>query len=137
MTAFKKQSGRQQPIFAYADFDFSQLVSGTFKGLIELPAQAVIIAGALVTYTAFNSATSDVAVVGDSGTTNRYKASATIAAAARQVITATGLIVVTAVTRLIGIVWTGVSTAPTAGAGTLEIEYYVRGRAQFAQGLDA
>jgi hypothetical protein len=105
--------------------------------LIELPANAVIIAGALNTYTAFNSGTSDVATVGDSGTGNRYKASATIAAAARQLLTATGLILTTAAQRLVGVTWTAVGTAATAGAATLEIEYYVRGRAQFAQGLDA
>lgn len=137
MTAFVKNAARQQLIIAYADFDYTQLVSGTFKALIELPPNAVIVSGALITYTAWNSATSDVATVGDSGSGNRYKTSASIAAAAYQVITPTGVKCTTTALRNVGVTWTGVSTAPTAGAGCLWLGYFVRGRSQFAQGLDA
>lgn len=137
MAAFKKQSGRQQLIIAYADFDYTQLVSGAFKALIELPPNAVVVDGALITYTAFNSGTSDVATVGDATTGNRYKTSATIAAAAYQAITPTGVKATTTAIRNPGITWTAVGTAASAGAGTLWIAYYVLGRAQFGQGADA
>jgi len=137
MAAFKKQSGRQQSVVGYADFDFSQLVSGVLKVLIELPPRAIIIAGALQTLTAFNSGTSDVATIGDSGSATRYKASATIAAAAYQVITPTGVEATTTALRNVGIVWTAVGTAATAGIGRLWLSYFVLGRAQFSQGLDA
>jgi hypothetical protein len=135
MAAFKKKSGRQQVIFAYADVDYTQLVSGTAKGIIELPPGAVILSGAVVVGTAWNSVTSDVLVVGDAGSANRYKTSYSIAATGRTALVPTGY-QMTAPGN-VNITWTGVGTAPSAGALRLEIEYYVVGRAQFSQGLDA
>lgn len=134
MSAFKKNSARQQVIVAYADVTFDQLVSGTFKPLIELPAGAVVLSGALNVRTAFNSGTSDVATVGDATTGNRYKASATVAAAGYGALVPTGLQATAPTT--VGVTWTAVGTAATAGALRLIVEYFVAGRAQFAQGLD-
>jgi len=134
MAAFKKQSGRQQPIVAVALFDFTQLVSAAAKGLIELPPGAEVLSGAIVTTIVWNSGTSDVAVVGDAGSANRYRASATFAAVGRYALTPTGY-VTTAPTN-VTITWTGAGTAITTGSARLMVEYIVHGRSQFNQGLD-
>jgi hypothetical protein len=132
--AFTKKSGRQQLIVAYADVTFADLVSGTAKGIMELPPGAVVVDGDVTVDTAFNSATSDALVVGDATTANRYKTSYSIAAAGRTALVPTGF--KTTAPSNINVTWTGVGAAPTAGAFTLRVSYYVRGRAQFAQGLD-
>lgn len=134
MSALNIKSGRQNLIYAYLDFTFDQLVTGTDQNAIQLPPGAVVAEGEIIVDTVWNSATSDVISVGDSGSFNRYKSALTIQAAARTVIVPTGYIYVAP--TYVTIRWVGVSTAPTTGAGRLVLGYYVRGRSQFNQGPD-
>jgi len=65
------KSDRQQSSWATVDISYADLVSGAAQTAIQLPVNAVVQAGAVVVKTAFNSATSDVIVVGDSASSNR------------------------------------------------------------------
>ena len=121
------KSDRQQSSWATVDISYADLVSGAAQTAIQLPVNAVVQAGAVVVKTAFNSATSDVIVVGDSASSNRYRASVSIAAAGRQALTPTGYLTLTT-TRGLQVTWTGVGAAPSAGALRLEVEYIVLGR---------
>jgi len=136
MTAavLKRVAARQGLIFAYIDFDYTMLVSGSGVSGIEVPQNAVVFEGSIIVDTAWNSATSDVLSIGDAGSTARYLSAHTIAATGRTAIVPTGFVYTTP--TLISLLWTGVGAVPTAGNGTLELAYYVRGRDQFSQGLD-
>lgn len=123
---------RQQSRWATVDISYADLVSGTAQTAIQLPVGAVVQAGAVVVKTAFNSGTSDVIVVGDSATADRYRASVTIASAARQALTPTGYQTLTT-TRGLQVTWTAVGAAATAGALRLEVEYIVPTRGDAVQ----
>lgn len=131
--AFTKNNGHQFVKSAIADFTYADFVSGTYKELIDLPANAVVIGGRLIADTAWNSATSDTLAVGDNTTAARYKAAQDVkTAAGLWALVPTGFRVTN--TQLgLGITWTGVGAAPTAGAGRLEVEYIVEGSADFSQ----
>ena len=125
--AITKNSDRQCVLVASVDFTYADLTSGSQDAAINMPPGSSVIGGRLVIETAFNSATSDVAIVGDGADDNRYLASASIAA--------TGIIGTWLVTGYeytaadtIDIQWTGTGAAPTAGAGRLEVEYIIDGR---------
>lgn len=126
------QSGRQLSAWATVDFSYADLVSGAAAAAVKLPVGAVVVGGAVVVQTAWNSATSDALVVGDSGTANRYKSSFSIAATGRTALVPTGYQALST-TRELQVVWTGVGAAPSAGAARLEVEYIVPGRAEFSQ----
>lgn len=123
---------RQQSCWATVDISYADLVSGAAQTAIQLPVGAVVVGGAVVVKTAFNSATSDVIVVGDSASANRYRASVSIASAARQALTATGYETLST-TRGLQVTWTGSGTAPSAGALRLEVEYIVPSRGDAIQ----
>lgn len=130
--AITLQSGRQQSAWATVDFAYTDLTSGAAAAAVKLPAGAVVVGGAVVVKTAWNSATSDALVVGDSASANRYKSSFSIAATGRTALVPTGYQALST-TREIQVTWTGVGTAPSAGAARLEVEYLVPGRAEFSQ----
>jgi len=123
--AITQNVDRQSPLFASADFTLADLVSGAFEAAISLPENAEVIGGSLVITTAFNSATTDAATVGDSTSAGRYL---TIGAAlgalglGRTALVPTGYR--TTGRDPVGITWTGAG-AVTTGAGRLEVEYYV------------
>ena len=131
--AITKNSGRQEVISAYVDVSYADLVSGTAADAIDLPVGAVVVGGAVVVTTAFNSATSDALVVGDSASANRYKSSFSIAATGLTALVPTGYVALST-TNKVRVTWTGVSTAPTAGAFRLRVDYIVEKRAAFSQG---
>lgn len=125
-------SNRQQSRWATLDVAYGDLVSGVAADAIKLPVGAVVVGGAVVVNTAWNSATSDVLVVGDSASSNRYKTSFSIAATGRTALTPTGYATLST-TRAIQIEWTGTGAAPSAGQLRLEVEYIVPGRGDAAQ----
>lgn len=131
--AITKNTARQELIVAYVDVALADLTSGTAFNAIDLPANAVVVGGDVVVTTAFNSGTSDVIIVGDVTTTNRYVASTTIAAAGRIAVVPTGF-TVTTTQPSVRLTWTAVGTAATTGALRLMVTYYVKGRAAFSQG---
>lgn len=128
-----KNPARQELVAAYVDFTFADLASGVDFPAIQLPAGAVVTGGDVTVKTAFNSATSDVVDVGDATVENRYLNDGALSAVARVPLVPTGF-VTTPTQRDITLRWVGVSTAPTAGAARLSVQYYVQGRAAFAQG---
>jgi hypothetical protein len=129
----KKLSGRQELITAYVDIGFADLVNGVAQAAIELPVNAVVVSGDAVATEAFNSVTSDVLDIGDDTVQNRYLNDANIHALGRTPLIPTGF-VTTATQRNINVTWVAVGAAPTAGKVTVSVQYYVRGRAAFAQG---
>lgn len=130
--AITKKSGRQEGLWAEVEFTYADLVSATPQTAIVVPPNAVIVGGELVISTAFNSATSDVIEVGDGGDDDRYTASdINVAAAGRTALTITGYRYT--VQDTIDIKWTGVGTAPSAGAGTLRVQYLIKDRATGVQ----
>lgn len=130
--AITQQSGRQCSAWATVDFAYTDLTSGTAAAAIKLPIGAVVVGGAVVVKTAFNSGTSDVIVVGDAATANRYLTSTSIASAARTALVPTGYLTLST-TREVKVTWTADGTAASAGAARLEVEYIVPGRAEFSQ----
>lgn len=106
---------------------YASLTSGAaFASSLALPVGAVVIAGQVAIDTAFNSGTSDVVVVGDATTANRYVASTDIHTGAATPIpfVPTGY-VHTASEPVIKLTWTKVSTAPSAGSLTVTVSYYL------------
>jgi hypothetical protein len=132
-TAVILDSGRQSPLVADFQYTFDQLISGTYIPLVKLPQGAIVTKVFLGTTTAFNSATSDSFSIGDQDTggaanATRYAASTAAAAAGLNVQgICTGKKY--AVGGTVGIVWTGVGAVPTTGAGSLQVEYIMDGRA--------
>ena len=119
---------RQYPLVANASFAFGDLTSGVGAAVFALPQNAVVTGGQVIIDTAFDSATSDNIEVGDAADNNRYLTSTSIAAAGRTALVPSGYQVANA-NRNIEIEWTGVGAAPSAGAGRIQVEYIVEGRA--------
>ncbi len=135
MPSITKNVSRQEVVQAYVDINFGDLAgsSGVDVNAIELPPGAVLVGGAVVALTAFNSATSDVLDVGDSVSQNRYANDVNIHATGRTAITPTGYTHVAA-SRWLTVRWVGVGAVPSAGKVRLEAQYYVENRSHFTQG---
>lgn len=127
-----KNASRQEPLMAFVDINFGDLVSGADAPAIQLPANAVVLSGAVTVLTPFNSATSDVLDVGDAGSQNRYLNDANIHAAGHIALVPTGY--QTAAQGDVTVRWVGVGAAPTAGKVRLTLQYIVIGREQSSQG---
>lgn len=137
--AITKKVNRQTTVDAIVDFTFSDLLgtSGVYQVAVDLPAKAIVIGSRIHMDTAFNSGTSDTFSIGDkvgsaAAVTTTFSAAAAIAAGAAQVGTLLGKKMTSA--GSIGITWTGVGAAPTAGAGRMVVGYIIDGRASFSQG---
>lgn len=141
--AITKDSARQWPLVAHVDVTYDDLTSGSAAEAIDLPANAILIDGWVDVTTVFNSATSDVLDVGDGADVDRYTATQLDLTAlgtyhldgmgdVLTVFTAGGFKYTAADT--IDVIWTGVGTAPTTGAFTLYVMYYIDGRDNENQG---
>ena len=130
--AITLKPARQQVIHAYVDVNFSDVTSGVAASAIQLPPNAVVLAGRVTTLTAFNSATSDKFAIGDAASGTRYVSAAEVHATGNVALTPTGYS--NTVQDYITVTWTGVSTAPTAGKVRVSVDYVVLGREQFSQG---
>jgi hypothetical protein len=131
-------NARQERISGHKSFTFSDLVSGTYAGLIKLPVNAILTDARLVITTIFNSATTDQFSIGDqpngsaARATNYSTLSADVTAVPTQILgVMTGA--VNTVAGTVGVVWTGAGAAPSTGAGTLYVEYIIDGRADEVQ----
>lgn len=130
----KKNDSRQEIILAYVDIGFADIpTTATAYEALGLPVGAVVVGGAIVVKTAFNTATSAVVAVGDVTTANRYAAAVDLKTAARTPLTLTGF-THSSVQNMLRATPTYVGAAATAGAARLEVQYYVEGRAAFTQG---
>lgn len=128
-------SARQAPIFAYIDVVLANVATAVSFNLFEVPAGAIIMSGGIITTAVFNSTTSDVIDIGDSGSANRYLNDGTIHALGHVPLVPTYYLY-TAPTKISGL-WVSGGGVPTTGAFTAYINYIVKGRGQFAQGQDS
>jgi hypothetical protein len=131
--SFKKDSGRQQVIYAEKQVTLADLVSGADLAVIDVPKGARMLRGGVVVDQVFNSTSSDVIDIGDSGSENRYLNDANGQSAALTALVPTGYVYTA--NSSISARWTSGGGTPTTGKFTLFVEYAVQGRAQFAQGL--
>lgn len=131
MSGITKNPARQEMVVAHVDVSYSDLTSGADFNAIRVPQNAIVLGGAIIPLTAFNSATSDVLDVGDSGSENRYKNDANIAATSLVALVPTGYKYAAA--DWITVRWVGVSTAPSAGQFRLVVYYMQVGKSEFTQ----
>lgn len=127
--AITRHRGHGYQAAAFVDFTYDNFTSGTAEVAIDLPDNSIVAGGFIVIDTAFNSATSDTLTVGDALDDDRYATGVDGQAAALTALTLTGYTHTT--TKQITIKWTGVGTAPTAGAGRLVVEYVMNDKADF------
>lgn len=105
--------------------------SGVFD-IVDLPANSIIVGGDVVTDTAFNAGTSYSIAVGDSGTADRYLASAARQAVGRSALVPTGYVNASGLPVRATIVLVG--AAPTTGKMSVRVQYIVRGEANYVTG---
>ncbi len=131
--ALKKNSGRQELIVAHLTIGFADPTYGTAEKAIELPGNAVIVSGAVTVGTPWNSATAATLKLGDASDDDRYTPTPIdLKTAGRTALVPVGLKYTTLDFLTALVAQTG--TAATAGSARIDIQYYVEGRAAFAQG---
>lgn len=132
--AITKNSARQELIAAFVDINLADLTTNVAANALDLPVNAVVVSGQLITTEAWNSTTSDVLDVGDVTSATRYLTDGNIRAlAARVELVPTGYIH-TSTEKQLTVTWTSGGGTPTTGKVRLEVLYYVKGRAAFSQG---
>lgn len=127
--------GRQHPLVARQYFTYEDFESGVAEAALDLPGNATVIGGEFVITEVFDSGTSDTIKVGDGDDDDRYASGVDGQSTGRTALTLTGYKYTAPDT--VDIVWTGVGSAPSAGAGYLLVEYIIEGRAQDVQPASA
>lgn len=130
--AITKDSNRQPRLVAMVEVNLADIASGVAAAAVQLPGGAIVTGGAVTVITPFNSVTSDVLDVGDSGSANRYLNDANLKVVGRTLLVPTGF--VTANVSDVSVTWVGVGGGTTVGKVRLEVEYVVSGRAFTSQG---
>lgn len=132
--SIKKNSGRQELVVAYLDIAFSDVTAyGLAEDAIEIPGNAVITGGEIVVTEAWNSATSTTLKLGDAADDDRYTATAVdLKTLGRTALTLTGF--KHATTESLKALLAQAGAAATRGKARIVVNYYVEGRAAFAQG---
>lgn len=125
--AISFDGSRQYPMTGKVTVGFADLATGVAAAFDNIPGGATITDISINVLTAFNSATSDVVVVGDADTPNLYLASTSIAATGLTAGVPTGKKYV-APTQL-SLTWTGVGAVPTTGEFEVIFTYVQDGRA--------
>jgi hypothetical protein len=129
--AITKKADRQNVKLAWVMINLADLTTNVAAAAMVLPPNAVVLSGQLITTEAWNSTTSDVLDVGDSGLATRYLTDGNIRAlAARVPLVPTGFI---SAGNDITVTWTSGGGTPTTGKVRLEVEYYIQGRADSTQ----
>lgn len=128
-----KDYNRQGLSVAHVDIEMSDLVSDTESAVVmDIPPNAIIDSGRLITTEAWNSTSTDVIDVGDSLDPNRYLNNGNIRALAANVpLVPTGY---TTVGNGLTVTWTSGGGTPTTGTVRLEVKYFVLGRASATLG---
>lgn len=113
------------------DINLADVVSGVDQDAIYLPANAVIVSGQASTTEAWNSTSTDVLDVGDSGSQNRYLNDGNIRS--------NGALVPLVPTGYLHpgghltVRWTSGGGSPTTGKVRLAVQYYIKGKHDFIQ----
>ncbi|MCP4210877.1 MAG: hypothetical protein GY764_05300 [Halieaceae bacterium] len=127
--AYHKDAGRQTTLQAVANFEFPDLTDAVALEIMDLPYGAILLSGNLVVTTTFNSATSDTVAVTGSATL----AATDVTSAARTALTGVGAGVPLSAPGTVSVTWDGTGTAPTQGAGYVQLEYIIDNRATEVQ----
>lgn len=125
MATITKDPGRQNVLVAEVDFDYT-LDEATAVAAVDVPAGARVIGGGIKWDTAWNSATSATAKVGDGAVDNRYATGVNAKTATWTALTVTGYKYAQADTIDVHITNVG---APTAGAARLIVMYVIDDKA--------
>ncbi len=131
--AIKKNPSRQDILSANVDINFGDIATGVAANAVELPAGAIIVGGFLSTITAFNSGTSDVAVITAPNTDVLLTSTSIHAAGFTGALATSGKAMITS--GNVTITWTGVGAVPTTGKVRLVVKYIVVGRTMVNQGV--
>jgi hypothetical protein len=138
MALIKKTRAAQVPLVAVFEFNFNDTMlntSGTAtdfeasdaKDVLDLPPGAIVVGGALIVDTAYNTTGAATVSVGDSGSATRYLGATSLKSAARTALVPTGYKNVSGLsTRL---TFSLADTAGTQGKARVEIQYIIDGRA--------
>jgi hypothetical protein len=123
---------RQSVLYAERSFTYDDFTSGEAKPVIYLKPNTRILRGFLDITTAFNSGSSDSMTVGDTegvDDVDRYLGATDVSSTGLTALTAPPIADgVIGTPEAVTITWTGGGDAPTAGAGTIAIEYIEVGR---------
>lgn len=132
-----KKSGRQDLVVATVDFNFADVpTTATVYEALDLPPNAIIAGGDFVVTTAWNTATSAAANIGDATLATRYGSAIDLKVAARTPLTAAALGFIHGNNeKVLRFTPTYVGAAATAGAARLTVHYFVKDRAMFSHGL--
>lgn len=121
----------------WVECDFGDLPSGTFVGLVYLPAGAVVTGGAAYALVASDAVTSEVVTVGTAASASLYGSIASSKTAGRTALTLLGtaaLGVPTTGQTLVGFTRTAVG-AVTVGHYALQIQYVIAGNSDETMGV--
>lgn len=129
-----KNAARQELIHAWVDINLADVTSTVALAVMDLPVNAVVVSGRLVTTEAWNSTSTDVMDVGDVTTATRYLTDGNIRALAAAVALVPTGFVTTATQPELTVTWTSGGGSPSTGKVRLEVQYYVKGRAAFSEG---
>lgn len=124
-TTLKLHSGRQTPRWAYIDVVLANLATGVSLNGIQVPAGAIVVDGWASVTEVFNSTSSDVLDIGDSGVGNRYKNDVNLQALGLTKLVPTGYIYTVPTILLFN--WVSGGGTPTTGKVTVAVCYIVRG----------
>jgi hypothetical protein len=129
-----KNSARQELVHAWVNINLADLTTNVAAAALDLPINAVVVSGRLVTTEAWNSTSTDVMDVGDASSATRYLTDGNIRALGAVVALVPTGFVHTATQPALTVTWTSGGGSPTTGKVRLEVQYYVQGRAAFSQG---
>lgn len=128
-----KDFNRQMVKVAMVEFAIADIVAGADEAAINLPEGSVIIGGDVTTLQAWNSTTSDVLDVGDSGSQNRYLNDGDFRAlGARVALVPTGY--VHSAVGPLTVRWTSGGGSPTTGRSRLTVQYVIKGSSESTHG---
>lgn len=129
--AITKRDGRQEVKFAYVDINLADLTTAVAAGAIDLPQNAEVVGGYAVVKEVFNSTTSDVLDIGDSGSANRYKNDVNLQALGLTALVPTGYVYTAPTT--VTVTWVSGGGSPSTGEVRLGLQYVVHGRSTSTQ----
>lgn len=126
--AITKDFNRQCISVATVTIKLADVTSASDVAAIDLPPNAVVVGGDVVTTEAWDSTTSDVLDVGDAASQNRYLNDGNIRAlAARVALVPTGYV---HTGGALTVRWTSGGGTPTTGKARLTVHYIIQGRSE-------